>query len=931
MTRYFSIILLFTLCFSSFSQHSITMNCVLNAHEKTITINQEIIYKNNTFNDIDHIILNDWNNAFSSKKTILAQRFSDEFVRSFYFASHSDLGFTNINYIQNQEINLNWERPNEDFVKINLKKPLEANQEIVLKLNYIVKIPNAKFTRYGFDDNSFILNDWFLVPAILENNQFLKHHHANTDDKVYPKINYNINFSIPENYTLTSCLETKKLENNTIQLSGNDILHFSLYIEPKNTFQYFENEKINIATNIEVKNVNQIQKAIVINKISDFISDKLGNYPYKKMTVSSTDYNRNQIYGLNQLPSFLSPFPNDFIFEIQFLKTYLQNFLYKSMQINTRDNHYISDAIQVYLMMEYMDEYYPNVKMTGRLADLKLVKGYKINQMTVNEHYLYFYLMMTRKNLDQPVSFSKDQLTKFNEQIAIKYKAGLLLKYLENYDKKENILKSIQNFYKYSTQNYSNTIDFENELKSNSSKNIDWFFEELLTSRSLIDYKIESIRKDNNQLLVKIKNNTTTAVPIPIYGLKNNKIVYQKWLPIIKNDTILKLSDSIDQVVLNYKNEVPEHNTKDNYKKVNPFLGIHKPIKFTLFDDIENPKYNQVIYMPSLEYNYYDGVRLGIRFSNETVIDRPFVFLIQPEYGTLSKQITGSARFEYQDLNRNSRWFNTRYSISGTFSNYAPDAKFYKFTPSIQWRIRPNDFRSNERQSILIRNIFIKRDPSAFLINEELNENYNVLNLRYTFVKNELAQYKLLNIDTQYSEKFSKISTTLEYRKLFENQRQINLRWFTGVFLHRNTANNFFDFAVDRPTDYLFDYNYLARSDETGLFSQQYIAAEGGFKSRFKPRFANQWISSLNTSFTIWNWVEAYSDFGIVKNSGSNPQFIYNSGIKLNFLPDYLELYLPIHSTNGMETNSPKYHEKIRFVLTINLKTLTGLFTRKWY
>lgn len=931
MRRLIIILLFFIVKLNLLAQVSIKMNCFLDPEANTIKIDQEIIYKNQSNAALNHIILNDWNQAFSNKKTELAKRFSDEFVRSFYFAPTSDLGFTDVYSVKNQDNNLKWERVENDFIKINLDKALLPNDEIKINLNYQVKIPNARFTRYGFQEDSFVLNDWFLVPAVLNNNEFLMQPHSNTDDKVYPKCDYDITFNLPENYKLNTCLETKDLNNNTIQLTGKNILHFSLYVESNNSFQYFVNNDLTIATNIEVKNINKIKKAITINKIVNYVEEKLGKYPHPKMTVSEVDYNRNQIYGLNQLPSFLSPFPNEFVFEIQFLKTYLQNFLYKSMQINNRDDHFISDAILIYLMMDYMDEFYPDVKMTGKLANLRILKGYKLNQMSINEHYLYFYLMMVRKNLDQPVLMPKNELTKFNEQIAIKYKAGLLLKYLENYDNKENVFKSIQSFYQKSTINFLNNIDFEKELKSNASKDINWFFDELLKTRSLIDYQVKSVKKEENELLVQIKNKSTTAVPIPIYGLKNKQIVYKKWLPIIKKDTIIKLPDSIDKVVLNYFNEVPEGNTKDNAKKVNPFLGIHKPLKFTLIEDIENPNYNQILYMPSVEYNFYDGIRLGVRFTNETMLDRPFVFLIQPEYGTTSGQFTGSARFSFNDFNRESRWFNTRYSISGTFSNYAPDAKFYKFTPSIQWRIRPNDFRDNERQNILLRNVYIKRDPSQFLVNEEVNENYNVFNFRYSFFKNELAQYKFLNIDTQYSDKFSKISTTLEYRKLFENQRQISFRWYTGAFIHRNTSSDFFDFAVDRPTDYLFDYNYLARSDETGILSQQYIATEGGFKSKFNTRYANHWITSLNTGVTIWNWIEAYADFGLIKNKGITPEFIYNSGIKLNFLPDYFELYLPIHTNYGWEIKDSKYHEKVRFVITLSTKTLTGLFTRKWY
>jgi hypothetical protein len=251
MRRLIIILLFFIVKLNLLAQVSIKMNCFLDPEANTIKIDQEIIYKNQSNAALNHIILNDWNQAFSNKKTELAKRFSDEFVRSFYFAPTSDLGFTDVYSVKNQDNNLKWERVENDFVKINLDKALLPNDEIKINLNYQVKIPNARFTRYGFQEDSFVLNDWFLVPAVLSNNEFLMQPHSNTDDKVYPKCDYDITFNLPENYKLNTCLENKDLNNNTIQLTGKNILHFSLYVESNNSFQYFVNNDLTIATNIE--------------------------------------------------------------------------------------------------------------------------------------------------------------------------------------------------------------------------------------------------------------------------------------------------------------------------------------------------------------------------------------------------------------------------------------------------------------------------------------------------------------------------------------------------------------------------------------------------------------------------------------------------------------------------------------------------------
>ena len=54
---------------------------------------------------------------------------------------------------------------------------------------------------------------------------------------------------------------------------------------------------------------------------------------------------------------------------------------------------------------------------------------------------------------------------------------------------------------------------------------------------------------------------------------------------------------------------------------------------------------------------------------------------------------------------------------------------------------------------------------------------------------------------------FGKIAAEIEFRKLFEDNRRIILRFYIGTFMYRSTNTDFFSFGIDRPTDYLFSYN----------------------------------------------------------------------------------------------------------------------------
>ena len=90
-------------------------------------------------------------------------------------------------------------------------------------------------------------------------------------------------------------------------------------------------------------------------------------------------------------------------------------------------------------------------------------------------------------------------------------------------------------------------------------------------------------------------------------------------------------------------------------------------------------------------------------------------------------------------------------------------------------------------------------------------------------------------------------------------------------------------------------------------------------------------MTTMNGSYNIWNWLEVYGDAGFLKSKNSKERFVYDSGIRLNLVADYFELYLPVYSTLGWEVGQPRYSEKIRFVVTLSPKILFNLFNRKWF
>lgn len=913
------------------------MNATISYEEKSVFVQQEITFYNQSGDTLSSIVLNDWNNAYSDKNTPLADRFSDEFVRSFHLADNSERGKTeNITILDQEDSFLKWHRfeKHPDVIEVNLATKIAPYEKATLKLTYVVKIPKDRFTKYGWDDNGNMnLKNWYLTPARFENHEFVKYSNYNLDDISNGITDFEVSLKIPSNSQITSDLNeisiSQKDSTAIYELSGKNRTDFTLFFEPKTTFYSYKNSVVNVETNLRETRLNDIQKAIIIDKIVNYVNENIGKYPHEKITVSQTDYERSPFYGLNQLPAFISPFTDDFLFEIKFLKTYLNNYLKTSLRLNPRDDNWIYDGIQIYTMMKYIDEFHPESKMMGSVSQWWLLRSYNLTTIKFNEQYSYFYMLMARKNLDQPLGDPKNTLIKFNEQIASKYRSGLSLKYLDNYLENNAVKSSINEFYAMNSQKLTTRNDFENTLKSNAKKDINWFFKTIIDSRDIIDYKFTQFSKTKDSVTFTVRNKTNVTVPIPVYGVKNNQVVFKEWLENIHEDSTFTLPrKDADKIVLNYKNEVPEYNLRNNWKSLGGFFSQNRPIKFNFMKDLEDPYYNQILYVPTITYNFYDGISPGIRFHNKTILDKPFVFDINPIYSVKTESLTGSLSFAINQYNRDSNLYNVRYFFSSSYFHYEPDAAYLRLNPSVVLQIRERNFRDNRKQSIVFRQVIVHRDETIYETDEK--QNYSVFNARYTNTKTELTNHFNFNTDLQLSSQFGKFATEISYRKLHEDNRQLNLRLYAGTFLYNKSKDDYFSFALDRPTDYLFDYNYLGRSENTGIYSQQYIIAEGGFKSKLDEPFASQWMTTFNAGYSIWNWIEAYGDVGFLKSKYNSPDFVYDSGIRLNLVQDYFELYFPVYSNNGWEIAQPNYNEKIRFIITLSPKTLTNLFTRKW-
>ena len=888
--------------------------------------------------------MNDWISSFSSPNSPLTKKLLNEFQTQLYIAKPKHRGYTTINSItiHNSKDELQFDREDDaiDILRIQLNSPLRPHDSVTIEMDYVLNIQSDRFTGYGVTKHGeYLLNSWYFTPCVLEDDQWRKYSNYSFDDLWSGVSEVSLSLNIPKSLFPHTALITKntKEQNDRViyNFEGQNVISHKLFLT-SNRFKSFKVDDIELQTDIAHKKIDTAQEQKYFEKVFQFLKDNLGVEPHKKIILSNTELKKNSLYGLALLPDIISPFEKEFEYELVIAKNIIKQYLDQQLNIDPRQDYWLKNGFQMLLFMHYIDTFYPEQRLMGKLSKIWGLRHFNFSKLNYNAQYKLTYQQMMRRGRDQALKLPREKLLNFNERFTSYYKSAISLTYLNDYVEMGKPITWIREFLNQQQRSYSTTTDFRQFVERKTTKNLDWFFDDFLTQYYSADYKISAIEKKEDSIEISIKNLRQGAYPFTLTSQTSDLEISSQWIEGFKDEMTISIPNSNARLfVLNKDNKTPEFNLKNNTKVSDKRFSLNKPLQFRLFRDVENPKFNQLYLIPIAEFqNVYDGIKIGMNFNNQGILAKPIVYAIAPTYGTLSKTLTGYAKFVYDKYHESGPLYQSKYGLTLDRSSFNYGDFITKFQPFAQFTfLDANNLRSNSLQQFTLRYINIKKDNSKSILDSNEIPPYDVFNVRYLSLKNDIEDYKRWHLDLQLSKQFGKFNMSYEIRKRTPKDRHYNLRLFGGLFIYNSLPNSEtnFSYALDRPTDYLFDYNYLGQSESTGFLSQQLIVADGGFKSRLEPAFANRWMTTINASASIWRYVQAYGDIGLIKNNGKNIFFGYDSGIRVDLVTDYFELYFPVYSNLGWEISQPSYADKIRFVITTDLTRLGSLLTRRWF
>lgn len=338
--KFFIVAIFLLLCGKNNAQHTNTITATLDDQSKEISIQQQFVYANTSKDTLSVLYFNDWANAYANKHTALAERFAEEFKKSLHLAKEYERGYTDIvSIVASGYQGLLWNRlSGNDIIKIELNRPLAPGASTSLFFTYTIKLPPNKYTSYGYNNHQgYYLKDWYLSPAVY-NKKWHLYSNKNLEDMYTGATNTIVNLIYPKNLFLTSNFKENNNslfpEGQHITLEGIKQKNCEIILEPINAFTKHVTNSINVISDLKSDRYDAISQGISIDKITKFITENLGSFPHHQLLVSRMDYYKNPLYGINQLPSFIRPYDEQFQFEMKFLKTALSSYVKETIYLD---------------------------------------------------------------------------------------------------------------------------------------------------------------------------------------------------------------------------------------------------------------------------------------------------------------------------------------------------------------------------------------------------------------------------------------------------------------------------------------------------------------------------------------------------------------------------------------------------------------------
>ncbi len=860
-----------------------------------------------------------------------------------------------------------------------LNTPLHPGDSIEIYTKWEVKIPGC-FSRFCHIDQNYYVTQWFPKIPVYDKKGWHSYPYLTMGEFYYEFGDYNVDISLPENYVVgaTGTLHYPEKEQifwDSLNTLGQEVLEmgdkkYEKWMEkratPKSSDEYktlnfkarnvvdfawvaskdflvqHENfaypnfqDSVSIWNYFYPKNRQSWKDVIGISKAAlKSYGELCGPYPYPQVTSVDGDLSAG---GGMEYPmlTIVNSVPNQYFMWQVVGHEIGHNWFYGLLGFNERRYAWMDEGLNTYAENRFMDDYLPDsasfVNSLPLAPFLNLIidnfSRTNLNHVVLNTaHY---------QNMLQPSNLhSEDYTSMLVYAASTYYKPGVGFNLLENYVGREQFDQAMNRFYDQWKYRHPQPQDLQNSFEKSLNMDLEWLFQDYLASDEFPDYKFEDyqIEKtgDSYSTSLKIVNKGQTEQPLAISLYQDKSPIADKWLPPdsgVKRLT-LKTKMKPDEARINPEMNTLESNYLNNYSRSIP------PLDFNFLYDIPQPNKYFIGYLPYMNFNYYDGLKLGGGLYHLSHAIPKNTYLTYGSYALKSKE-----------------WNGTFMYTTGIYG----DKLTYQLSSGLS-----HDVLKNQIYGEVSVNIIDNRDKDNYL---SLKLNYLDVQDTDFLEKNYWTpgQFYHVTLKNEYisEEEDIDVENTVGIKYIYDGSSATS---YWRLFGEVNPKQKFTDFLKIENrfyfSSYLFQYENLpkqyrhyASGSVDPEFQQIYLYDRSGdtrlspFNNYFIPGGINlkgyQGLTDEegNPGGNVWalgynfklktKAAFLFFDAGDVVTDGRYYNINYDIGIGLDL--GLLKFYLPLYVSNPYD----KYEElsnwkamKNRFLVNLNLSILNSFFGR---
>lgn len=975
------------------------INVSLDDRQNMLTGDISIRYANNSPDLLDRIGIHLWPNAYSSHQTAFGKQKLLSRSTKFYDAKEEDLGYIDdMDFkVDERPARLEYVKGHKDMAWLILPEPLKPGQAVVIKTPFRVKLP-ASFSRLGHANQTYQITQWYPKPAVYDHKGWHLMPYLDQGEFYSEFGNFTVNIDLPEEYVVgaTGTLLTegefrfleKRMEDTRMAIESGTPMSFEESPSPRrkkltykadqvHDFAWFADRRFyvqkQVCTLASGRTVdawsmfNDLEgwknSAGFVKRAGEFYSAYVGEYPWPQATAVESALSAGAGMEYPMITVIGSAGSESSLDEV-ITHEVGHNWFYGILASNEREHPFMDESINTYYEKRYMDEYYPAQASFSSFPFTKWLGPIDTEEL--------MYLALARLNMDQHPGQHSENFMAANYGLDVYSRAPKLIQAVEEYIGTEEFDRIMQSYYNKWKFKHPYPEDLEAEFKSGSTKDLDWFFKQLLVSDRKIDYAVCNVRKKGAEYELSLRNCGGVASPVRISALRKGEIVRTENFDGFKKHRKLKFPDGdYDQFRIDAAGETYELYRQNNSIRTKGLFRKVEPIRIKPLAPLDDPYKTEIGISPVLGWNKYNGWMLGAYISQPWFPSRKWRFAIMPLYSFGNKTWAGSNQFFYNHYFYGGQvrqfrfgWNAKRYGLSNFLDR---DLNYMQWSPyaELTFRTKPALLQDSRlRYSFHMISDEVITFPDTFLNDRITKNNYIIQELKYSFTDPHVLHPRNLMVLAQF-QSYDIADRKARYLRIdAEFTQKIRIR--KGRYFEWRTATSFFPVNTEMKSrnyaarseqglvrgsagaafqgyhDYTNEDLFLGRSEYDGLWSQQIMIRQGGMKlapgvaQRNNLGNTNSFLAAVNLSSDlpikkVGGIIRPYFDMAYVHSyDPDDPNLLASGGINLQFGDKFFNVYFPVFHSKAIRdqyrlTGNHNYWKEITFSINFKLSGTSDL------